>query len=205
MLSGFRAVVFDFDGVLADSETLQARAWRQVADEFKIPNFSCPVEKIAGRQDIKIAPDLFPPPDDADACMKRKWAIEDQLEQDGQMLPIPGAFDLLHRLAKTHQLAIASSRWQHKIERWLNRHERLGLFNAIVGQQPNLLCKPSPAPYLRALELLDVESKDACAIEDSPTGITAAKAAGLFTIQLCHSHMAKCPSADSFIDSLNSL
>jgi len=204
-LSRFRAAIFDFDGVIADSETLQLQAWHQVARELNISGFHCPLEKIAGRQDIHIAPELFSPPYDSDHAMRRKWAIEHDLAQAGQMLPMPGSLELIRHLSQTFQLAIASSRRPGSIEHWLNRHELFAKFHAIVGQVEGLPCKPSPAPYLRALQLLNVCSGQACAIEDSPVGIEASKAANIYTIQLCHSHMPRCAAADCQIESLRQL
>jgi beta-phosphoglucomutase-like phosphatase (HAD superfamily) len=66
--------------------------------------------------------------------------------------------------------------------------------------------KPAPDLYLRAMQELGVESAaNACAIEDSPTGVAAAKAAGLYVIQLLHSGVPKSPAADEWIDGFGSI
>src|SRR4051812_767666 len=185
-LSRFKAVIFDFDGVLVDSETLQAEAWRRLGAEMNLADFKVDIEKIAGRWDRHIAPDLFGARPDIEQCITRKWAIQDEMEFAGLMQPIAGAIPLLHRLSKTHALAIASSSWPHKIDRWLIRENLKPLFKSIVACGNTITCKPAPDCYLNALSELGVKPTEACAFEDSPTGLAAAKAAGLFAIQLQH-------------------
>ena len=199
-LSKFRAVIFDFDGVLVDSETLQLDAWRQAARELGLNEDQIDITRTAGRMDRHIVGELFPEPH-AQACLNRKWEIQDEMENAGLLQPIPGAIDLLHRLATTHKLAIASSTWPIKIQRWIERSHLDGIFTAIVACGDQITCKPAPDCYLRALQMIGVTSADACAVEDSATGIAAAKAAGVFTIQLLHLYMPRV-DADAHIDSL---
>src|SRR3954462_12682138 len=116
-LSRFRAVIFDFDGVLVDSETLQLGAWRVAARELGLSEEKLDITRTAGRMDGHIVAELFPE-SQAQVCLKRKWEIQDKMENDGLLQPIPGAIDLLHRLSMSHKLAIASSTWPIKIQRW---------------------------------------------------------------------------------------
>jgi HAD superfamily hydrolase (TIGR01509 family) len=204
-LSKFDAVIFDFDGVLADSETMQCGAWRMVAVEAGIRDLKLDVAQIAGKQDIHIAPELFPVPLDCEKLMRRKWEVEDEMEARGLMKPVESAIELLVQLSKTHTLGIASSRWQEKIERWLRARELFDLFPVIVGKCVGYPCKPDPSPYLRAMEKLGVKAEQACAVEDSETGIIAAKAAGMYAIQLVHPYMKKCEKADGHVMSLREI
>src|ERR1044071_9586440 len=102
-LSRFKAGIFDFDGVLVDSETMQADAWRRLGAEMQLADFHVDIRKVAGRWDRHIAPDLFGDRPDLEQCIQRKWAIQDEMQFAGLMQPIPGAIPLLHRLAKTHK------------------------------------------------------------------------------------------------------
>src|SRR5207248_11513697 len=65
---------------------------------------------------------------------------------------LPGAIELLHRLSKTHKLAIASSTWPIKIQRWLEKSNLSGMFTAVVACGDQISCKPAPDCYLRALK-----------------------------------------------------
>src|SRR5690348_13481480 len=132
-LSLFSAVIFDFDGVLIDSETLQADAWRVVAREMGLKDFKVNLHQTAGRMDRHIAPELFPGASDVEAIIKRRWAVQDEMEARGLMKPIAGAVELLKHLSQTHRLAIASSSWPEKIERWLATHDLHRYFQAIVA------------------------------------------------------------------------
>lgn len=202
-LSRFRAVIFDFDGVLVDSETVQLEAWRKAARELGLSEESLDITRTAGRMDRHIVGELFPEPQ-AQACLKRKWEIQDEMENAGLLKPVPGAIELVQRLAKSHKLGIASSTWPIKIQRWLEKSELIGLFAAVVACGDQIACKPAPDCYQRALQMLGVKASEACAIEDSPTGLAAAKAAGIFTIQLLHPYMSRVV-ANAHIDSLNAI
>lgn len=198
-LTNFRAVIFDFDGVLVDSETLQARAWTQLASELGSPR-TVAVSEIAGKLDRHLAPALFPSHDPVFSA-SRKQSIERDMEAAGGLRCVAETIDFARRVAVTHTLAVCSSSRPERINRLLSHFEVGGLFSVIVGQVAGEDCKPSPAPYLKALRLLGLSATDACAIEDSATGIAAAKAAGLYTFQLLHDGMPVCPAADTIIRS----
>jgi HAD superfamily hydrolase (TIGR01509 family) len=200
-LARFRAVIFDFDGVIVDSETMQARAWTRVARELGLRGCDITVAQIAGRIDHELVAELFPGCD-GPACMTRKCQIDDELESDGELRHIPGIEPLLRALAVTHALAICSSCDAGIIAR---RLERVGLswaFPVVMGRTDGVPHKPAPDLYRRALGELRASAADACAIEDSPTGIAAAKSAGLYAIQLLHPGMPRAADADEWIDSL---
>src|SRR4051794_27016168 len=107
-LSRFRAVIFDFDGVIVDSEPLQARAWTRLGRELGMHDCDVSVEQIAGRIDADLAPQLFPA-FDAARCVQRKAELEAQMVAAGELEPVEGVEELLRRLARTHRLAICSS------------------------------------------------------------------------------------------------
>src|SRR5688500_10821622 len=189
-LARFKAVIFDFDGVIADTETMQARAWTRVARELGMCECEVTVEQIAGRIDVELASELFPGRD-VQWCVQRKWFIDREMEAGGEVRLVPGVGQFVRRLSRTHALAICSSCHADVIAR---RLERVGLrpaFRVVVGRTDDVPHKPAPDLYLRALAELRVRAEDACAIEDSPTGIVAAKAAGIYAIQLLHAGMPR--------------
>ena len=195
----FNAFIFDFDGVLVDSEVLQARAWSRLAGELRLGT-TVQVHQIAGKLDRHIAPELFAG-QDVNWCVTRKQVLEQELEEASGIPYIDASLDLARRLSTTHRLAICSSSSASRIRRMLDSRGVLPLFSAIVGQEPGEACKPSPEPYRKALRLLDVHAEQACALEDSLTGTTAAKAAGLYVIQLLHDGLPESPLADAIVRS----
>jgi HAD superfamily hydrolase (TIGR01509 family) len=72
-------------------------------------------------------------------------------------------------------------------------------FRVVVGRTDGVPHKPAPDLYLMCLAELRIEARHACAIEDSPTGILAAKAAGIHAIQLLHPGMPRSVDADGWV------
>jgi beta-phosphoglucomutase-like phosphatase (HAD superfamily) len=222
----FRAVIFDFDGVIVNTEGVQARAWSAVAEELGV-DVKVTVGRIAGKLDRHIAPELFPGHDPV-WCVWRKSRAQVEMEERAGIEYIHETLELARRIRGTHKLAICSSSRTERIAEVLGKWEggknfrfeiskeenaaqraaakrgdgnALGWFDVIVGQVTGEECKPAPGPYLKALRLLGVGAGEACAVEDSPTGIAAAKGAGIFTVQLLHEGMEVNPMADAVITS----
>jgi len=202
-LSRFGAIIFDFDGVLVDSETLQARAWTRVAQELQLEKIVT-AQDIAGKIDEDIVYELFPR-EKAAWCRDRKWCVESEMVAAGELEAIADTVHFAQRMSRTHRLAICSSSRRENI---LNRLEPLGiapLFHTIMGRRDGVPHKPAPDHYLLTLEALSLEAREACAIEDSPPGVAAAKAAGIFTIQLQHDYLPRAAAADLHVRSLREL
>jgi beta-phosphoglucomutase-like phosphatase (HAD superfamily) len=196
----FKAVIFDFDGVLIDSEAVQARAWGAVAVELGFADMEVTVGQIAGKLDRHIAPELFPD-HDPQVCVRRKSRIQVEMEERVGIVYIDETLELAGRIGGSHRLAICSSSRAERIKEVLRPKGIVEQFEVIVGQVAWEECKPSPGPYLKALRLLGITAADACAIEDSHTGITAAKGAGIYTVQLLHDGMTPSPLADAVVRS----
>ena len=203
-LSRFPVVIFDFDGVVVDSETLQARAWTRVARELGARRGEISAAQIAGRLDAELAGELFAG-FDAARCLEGKWRAEAELEAAGELRLVDGAAEVVRQLAGVHVLAICSSCREEVITRRLDAAGLRSSFRLVVGRVDGLRHKPAPDPYLLALERLGVRPPDACAIEDSPTGVAAAKAAGIHAIQLLHDGMPRAVDADEHVTSLRHL
>lgn len=206
----FSALIFDFDGVLVDSESLQARVWQLVAREVGRPVPSLTAADIAGRLDSEIARDLFGDSIDVAACVARKVAIQDRLEAAGELQTVPGAMDFIRwALEEGYTLAVCSNSEESRVRRWLAEHDLDSCFRAVVGYLPGRRPKPAPELYLLTLAALEGAAHRAAAIEDSAPGIKAARAAGVFTIQLLSSDIPALPEAgwqvSSFVELRNRL
>lgn len=185
----YRALVFDFDGVILDTESAQYQAW---TEEYKAYGLALPLDRWAScvgtdwnafnpYKDLEAQAEKLGKPFDKDALKARKDARA--AEMIHRLKPLPGAEDLIRSAKMAHmKLGVASS--SHSV--WVRGHlERLGLlghFDAIKTADDVRHVKPAPDLYLACLEALGVDNTEAVALEDSPNGIKAAKAAGLYTI-----------------------
>ncbi|HZZ44260.1 MAG TPA: HAD family phosphatase [Tepidisphaeraceae bacterium] len=195
----FKAVIFDFDGVIIDSERVQLQAWNAVMAELGVKG-EMTLGQIAGKLDRHIAPE-FLPGHEVVRCVQRKNEIQTKLEASCGVICIEETLELVERMAGSHRLGICSSSGEGKIREVLRGRGVEGRFEVVVGQVAGEDCKPAPGPYLKVLRLMGLEAGEACVIEDSPTGIAAAKGAGLFVIQLLHEGMTVNPGANAVVRS----
>jgi len=191
-----RAIVFDFDGVLADTErlhlvalreTLETRGWTLTDDDYYkfflgYDDRGC-VTEFARREGVTL--------DDATlaSLLEHKETRYAALADAGQVL-YPNARACIERLADSFPLAIASGSLRGEIEWILERNDLLAHFSVIVGADDVAEGKPAPDSYRRAVDLLGVAGHEAIAIEDSPWGLQSALGAGLHTVGITNSYAA---------------
>lgn len=181
-----RAVVFDFDGLIIDTESTALRSWQELYERF---GQTVPVGKwiqLIGTWDALWDPRaelemLVGHALDWEALELERRARERELADQLPMLP--GVLPLLEEArARELRLAIASS----SSEEWVRHHlDRLGIagyFDALATRHDVARTKPDPALYRLALERLGVTAGEAIAFEDSLNGVIAAKGAGLQVI-----------------------
>lgn len=176
-----RALVFDFDGTLADTESAVLRSWQQVFREHDVELPLTAWYAVIGTQNTTAA--MFAllaervPGIDVEALRPKTRANVLRLLED--LGPREGVRDYLDAARESGlRLAVASS----SSGAWVNPHlERLGLdgyFDAVLTGDRHQ-AKPDPDLYLAALDALKAEAGESIAFEDTPHGVTAAKAAGL--------------------------
>ena len=205
-----RAIVFDFDGVIANSEPLHFRAYRDVLVCRGITlTESAYYELYLGYDDVgafhAIAKDCgrtFNEGDIAELVASKAVRLE-ELEKSGSVL-FPGAREAITRLADAWPVAIASGALKAEILRVLDHEGLRRLVPIVVSAEDTDASKPDPAPYLRAVALLgaDVPSllpSECVAIEDSRWGLVSARAAGLRTIGITQTYAASEIAADADI------
>jgi len=213
-----RAVVFDFDGVIANSEPLHFRAMRDVliAEGLSLTE-SDYYSKYLGFDDIgafgAIAADrgLNWPERQIRRMVAKKAELLERLETGSSVL-FPGAAEAIRRLSSAGPLAVASGAIRPEIDRVLAREGLSSCFMAIVAAGDTLASKPAPDPYLRAVALLseclatDIEPEECVAIEDSLWGLASARSAGLRTVAVTHTYAANAlEGADAVIGHLGVL
>ena len=213
-----RAIVFDFDGVIANSEPLHFRAFRDVLArrgvELTEPDY---YTRYLGFDDLgafrAIAKDRGRTwsAGELTSLTADKAERMEALERDASVL-FPGAADAIRRAAAAVPIAIASGALGAEIRRVLDGANLTHHFKAIVAAEDTAAGKPAPDPYQRAVALLSesvgdaVLAADCVAIEDSRWGIASARAAGLRAVGVTSSYDAdELSEADLIIGSLADL
>lgn len=195
-----RAVVFDFDGVLVDSEPLHFRALRDslLPEGIALTEQEYQAVYLAydDREAVRLALERAGRPSDRDsvaAVAARKAALFEQRLPEIDFFP--GARELVAALALEMPIGIASGALRGEIEAILEAAGLRAAFGAVVGADDVGRTKPHPEPYLAAVRGLrpqapGLEPAECVAIEDSPPGILAARTAGLFTLGVAHTYPA---------------
>ena len=200
-----RAVIFDSDGVLVNSEPLHRVAWEEI---FRPRGIAVPEADYTwgiGRRDVTFAEVIirkFSLNDTPEALTNEKHAVLHKLLAT-ESKTFEGGPKLVRQLATTHPLGLTSSATRAEVESVLKRFELNGLFRAIVTGEDVRRHKPHPEPYLLCAARLGVEPGNCIVFEDSVTGIESARAAGMRVIAFTSTFPAeKLSAADAVIDSL---
>ncbi|MCU0748554.1 MAG: HAD family hydrolase [Akkermansiaceae bacterium] len=179
----FSAVLFDFDGVVVDTEWAIYQAWKRtfgahgqplpleiytrcIGTDFATWSPKTHLEELTG-----LAFDWH----DLDA--RRQEEIMAELAHEG---PMHGVVDLLEKL-KSRQIpcAVVSSSSHQWVDGWLERLGLAGYFQTTVCRGDAARIKPAPDLYLEAAKQLSLEASQCLVIEDSLNGVISAKAAGM--------------------------
>jgi beta-phosphoglucomutase len=215
------AIVFDFDGVLADSEPLHFEVYRRVlADAGITLSTELYYERYLGYDDVggfrAVLQDNGRPNDEAavQALVKAK-ATMFPAYVNGRDVLFPGVAARVRAFAEAVPLAIASGALPHEIEMILNGAGLRDAFQVVVGAGDTPQSKPAPDPYARAVRLLqdrglvppgDDAAAQCVAIEDSKWGIQSAKRAGLACVGVTTSYpAAELTEADLVVESVSGL
>jgi len=203
------AIIFDFDGVIADSERLHLRSYQEIlAPEGVTISTEDYLEKYLGYDDFgvfkAVGRDYGIPMDEhrVSELIARKGQRYESLAAAGEML-FPGAAEFIRTAAAAVPIAIASGALTHEIEDVLERSGLLPLFPVIVGADQTEHSKPHPEPYRTAFERLRAQSgRDlvawrTVAIEDSRWGLVSARGADLRCVAVSTTYSADELRADA--------
>lgn len=186
-----KAIIFDFDGVLADTEPVHMEAWLSVLEPLGISFDDDEYrENYLGRSDYEFLDAVshihhhhFGAGDKSRLLSEKLSASINLLEAEIPLLP--GVKEFVEEASKKYLMAICSGAQRSEIEYILKHFKWINLFSPVIAADSVKKGKPDPEGYIRALEGLIERSDDVIlpenvlAIEDSPKGIKAAREAGL--------------------------
>ncbi|MGD9675693.1 MAG: HAD family hydrolase [Candidatus Bipolaricaulia bacterium] len=203
-----RALVFDFDGLILDTETPLRRSWEEIYAEVGLTVSPSQWASLLGAAaDPPEAYDLLErhleQPLDRPAIRRRRQKREQALLAQERILP--GVRELIvEARSRGLRLAVASSSDRAWVERHLRRFRLLESFDALLCAEDVTFTKPDPALYAAALRSLGIRASESIAFEDSAHGAEAAHRAGLFTVVVPNrvTRHATFPSADLVVGSI---
>lgn len=202
-----KAVLWDMDGVLADTSQLHLDTWMHVLTEQGIPFDRQKFHMIYGLKSSDLLPIL------TDRPLEPKWiewitkqkelAFRDSLSG---LQPLPGVLEWLHRFKSWGwKQAVASSAPPENVEALVDVLGIRDNFDALVtpGDLPG---KPNPAVFLKASRQLEIPARSCIVIEDSVPGVEAAISAGMRCIAVTITNPAEALTrADIIVDTLDQL
>lgn len=177
----FEACIFDFDGVLIDSEPIHAAAKRHTLDHFQITYPETIMADFKGRPDkdffAHVVTHLAPEGITFDQLDGYKRDV--YLQMFGDVPQIPGAAEFLAFARSCFpKIGLATSATQRDFSLTADKYGLRSWFDVIVTGEDTRKHKPDPEPYLMAMAQLEVDAAATLVIEDSPNGIRAGRAAG---------------------------
>ncbi len=181
-MPGFDAILFDFDGVIVDSEPVHWACWAEVLAPLGVLlDWDFYRDRCIGiddREMLRMMATRSDPPRDWEHLWAQYPAKRDLFRS--RMLdkpPFPaGLDDFLGRIHQTHKTAVVTSSGRYEVEPMLAAGGLLRHFDTLVCANDTPHHKPAPDPYLLAAERLG--ARRALVVEDSEAGIASGRAAG---------------------------
>lgn len=184
-----RAVLFDMDGVISDTERFYVEA---MIERLKKEGISVTPKQLSDlfgstmKHNWGVLKERYGLQGDVDTYVKEVHKIKEDMQEAQGLKPMPGAVELIRKL---HEggilLAVASSSPRKVIEHHMEVFGIRSYFDTIVSGLECKEGKPAPEIYLKAAENLGVEPSECVVIEDSFNGVLSGKAAGMY----CHAYV----------------
>lgn len=205
-----QALIFDFDGLLVDTETPAFESWRtlyaEYGHELTLALWQGALGTSHGFDALAHLATLAAQPFDQPALLARRIAAKYALSAEQPLLP--GAREILDQAAVLGlPCAVASSSGRDWVRGWLRHHGIDAAFACIRTADDVVHTKPAPDLFLSAAVCLGVRPADCLVFEDSPNGLLAARAAGMRCVAIpgAITRQLRLPPADLLIESLDTL
>lgn len=184
-----RAVLFDFDGVIADTENVHVAAWERT---FAAMGWDVPMEvcaRAAEEDDRLFLKSVFAgrgiKDGDLAGWVQRKQSLTVAMLSAFPRV-YPGVKELVGALAGRMKLAVVSGAWRENVVTVLRAAGLQSAFAQVIAKEDVERPKPDPSAYRLALAALGVGGDDAVALEDSPAGLASAQGAGVHVMAVGH-------------------
>jgi sugar-phosphatase len=197
-----RAIVFDLDGTLVDSYADAALCWTEWARSVGVGAFE--FAKVFGGRREEIVASLLPGLSNPEVATHVEQVRLAEQKQTSQVVARPGAAALLARLPPDRWAIVTSN--DHLVAEARLRAAGLPMPRVLLSADEIERGKPDPQGLFRAASLLGVPVAEVVAIDDSPVGITSARAAGMPSIAVRFKHDdASLAAADAIVDNVGCL
>lgn len=191
----YKAILFDMDGVIVDSESLHVAAFQAVLKRY---GHSLTDEQykqyFAGRTDeagFKQYFDFIGENVELPVIMDEKANTYLELAYD-QLVPYPGVIEFIRDVASRNVLlALVTGSLRAEAEVTLKAFEITKFFSAVIAAEDINQTKPNPEGYLKAANALSTNPTDCVVIEDAPSGVKAANAAGMRCLAVTTTHTSE--------------
>ena len=193
-MNQFKAVIFDMDGVIVDSESRHERAYLEVVRKLGYGNtHGLRFADYVGRSDEELWVDFIArhsPPQPAEELLALKTQCVVEILRREQPV-FDGVAELIEKLAARYELALASGSERPIVQEVLKLKRLARFFSVVVTSSEVKHGKPAPDIFLRAAELLKVAPGSCCVVEDSKPGVAAGLAADMQVIAITNTHPAE--------------
>lgn len=211
-MTRFAAILFDFDGVLVDTEMLHAAAWNTTLRPHQLSFTESEWRKnYIGRKDRDFLRELEKAHEHTLSETQTQHAIEEKIASYlaliHERVPVyPHVDETLEKLSRTHRLSLVTGSNLPEVEHIFALRGWGKYFQPVITARDVKFGKPDPEGYLKAVAALQLKPEDCVVVEDSPRGIQAAKNAGIYCIGITNNYAINdIPDADHHIASLREL
>jgi len=185
----YRALLFDLDGTLSETDSLHLPTWVDVLEPYGVGvDEEFYKESISGRSTAEIVRDLLPDLSDEEGRSIGDAKEANFRERAAELEPMPGLIDFVKQgRERGMKVALVTNAPKENVEAILLALELRDFFDAVVLADELEVVKPDPAPYLAALKKTGIPAEEALAFEDSVSGISSSVAAGVPTVGITSS------------------
>jgi HAD superfamily hydrolase (TIGR01509 family) len=185
----YRALLFDLDGTLAETDSLHLPTWADVLEPYGVQvDEEFYRESISGRNTSEIVRDLLPELSDEENRSVGDAKEARFRERATELEPLPGLVDFIERGREGGMsIVLVTNAPEENVQAILLALELRDFFDTVVLADEVEAVKPDPAPYKAALKKLGVSAEEALAFEDSVSGISSSVAAGITTVGITSS------------------